>query len=359
MIEQNKCKCTVIPPHVEEQIKKRAPQHWKEEDSKLTQELKEKRKKKSDDIAGARGGGKGKPSNGGGGDTTPSNNADRKVYDCNNRTRLRKGLALSEGGSYTSDDVINTVYDNAGFIRSFFKTYMDWLGYDDQGSDLHLNVHYSRSYNNAFWDGDDMVFGDGDGVIFTNFGNSLDVTAHELTHGVVQFTANLIYNGQPGALNEHMADVFGVAIRQHTEGQTSDPANANWLIGDTIMGPTLQGQAIRNMKNPGTAYDNEYMGKDPQPDHMDGYYYGSSDNYGVHINSGIPNKVFYLASVAFGDTMKSALLWFETLKTMGANDNFDTFKIKLLNKTQQLEGEGKVPTGAVSMIETAFSQVGL
>jgi Zn-dependent metalloprotease len=352
-MEKHTCRCTIIPPHVEEQIKKRAPQHWKEEDSQLTQELKEKRIKKSDDIAGARGGGKGKPKDGGG-DTTPSNEADRKVYDCNNRTRLRKGLALSEGGSYTSDDVINTVYDNAGFIREFYKTALNWLSYDNAGSDLHLNVHFSRNYNNAFWDGDDMVFGDGDGVIFTNFGNSLDVTGHELTHGVVQYTAGLIYNGQPGALNEHMADVFGVAIRQHVEGQSQDPANANWLVGDSIMGPTLQGQAIRNMKEPGTAYDNEYMGQDPQPDHMDGYYYGSGDNYGVHINSGIPNKVFYLMSVDLGDTMVAAKLWFEILKTMGANDNFATFKIKAVEKAMELHG-----AEVELMMMNAFSKVGL
>jgi Zn-dependent metalloprotease len=340
---------------VEEQIKKRAPQHWSDDNEKLTQDLKDKRKKKGDEISSARGGGKGKPSNGGGGGDTPSNNADRKVYDCNNRTRLRKGLSLSEGGSYTNDDVINTVYDNGGFIREFYKTYMNWLSYDNAGSDLHLNVHFSRNYNNAFWDGDDMVFGDGDGVIFTNFGNSLDVTGHELTHGVVQYTAGLIYNGQSGALNEHMADVFGVAIRQQVEGQSSDPLNANWLVGDSIMGPTLQGQAIRNMKAPGTAYNNEYMGQDPQPDHMDNYYYGSGDNYGVHINSGIPNKVFYLVSVSLGDTMLAAKLWFEILKTMVPNDNFETFKIKAINKAIELHGAA---LGEVHMIN-AFNQVGL
>lgn len=352
---KNKHRCTIIPPHVEEEIKKRAPQHWTAEDSKLTKKLKEKRTKKSDEIASARGG-KTKP---GGGGTTPSTNTNRKVYDCNYRTRLRSGLAITEGGSYTSDDVLNKVYDNAGFIREFYKTYMNWVSYDNAGSDLHLNCHYSRNYNNAFWDGDDMVFGDGDGVIFTNFGNSLDVTGHELTHGVVQFTAGLIYNGQPGALNEHMADVFGVAIRQHTEGQSSDPVNANWLIGDTIMGPTLQGQAIRNMKAPGTAYDNQYMGKDPQPDHMDNYYTGSGDNYGVHINSGIPNKVFYLVSIGLGDTMKAALLWFETLKTMISNDNFETFTNKIKSKTQQMEGEGKLPVGTINIVDNAFLQVGL
>lgn len=355
MKEDKQCKCTIIPPFVEEEIKKRFPQPWSEDNNTLSQELKEKRRKKSDVIAGIIGSG-GKAS--GNGATSP-NNSNRKVYNCKNRTRLRSNLTLSEGGNYVTDSVINTVYDNVGFIREFYKTYMNWVSYDNAGSDLHLNCHYARKYNNAFWDGDEMVFGDGDGILFTNFANSLDIAGHELTHGVVQYTANLIYNGQPGALNEHMADVFGVAIRQHTEGQTSDPANANWLIGDTIMGPALQGQAIRNMKAPGTAYDNQYMGKDPQPDHMNNYYYGSSDNYGVHINSGIPNKVFYLVSVGFGDTMKSALLWFETLKTMVSNENFETFKIKLVNKTQQLVSEDKIPADSLTIVNNAFTQVGL
>jgi Zn-dependent metalloprotease len=349
----------MIPPHIVEHIKKNKPEHYSELDAKIDKELRSNRKDKSDDIASAKPDGKGKPGGGNGGGGSSTQNGDRHVYDCRNRTKLRRNLTRFEGDGEVSDQVINNSYDNAGFIREFYKTNFDWVSYDNSNSNLHLNVHYSRSYNNAFWDGDDMVFGDGDGVIFTNFGNSLDVTAHEMTHGVVQFTANLVYQGQPGALNEHMADVFGVVIRQHTEGETSTPETANWLVGDSIMGPTLQGQAIRNMKAPGTAYDNQYMGQDPQPDHMDNYYAGSSDNYGVHINSGIPNKVFYLTSVAFGDTMKSAYLWFETLKTMNSNENFETFKTKTLNKTSELEGLGQVPAGAVAMVEQAFSTVGL
>lgn len=341
---KNKCTCTIIPPFVEEHIKKHFPENQGTLD--IDKELLAKRIKKSDEISSeAR--------------SSVAPIANRFVYNLKNRRILRKNLTRSEGQAPVTDSVINAVYDNAGFIREFYKTQLNWLSYNNANGALHLNVHYSSKYNNAFWDGDEMVFGDGDGIIFTSFGNSLDVTGHELTHGVVQYTANLVYSGQPGALNEHMADAFGVAIRQFTQGQTSDPLNANWLVGDSIMGPTLQGQAIRNMKNPGTAYDNQYMGKDPQPDHMSKYYTGSSDNYGVHINSGIPNKVFYLVSVAFGDTMKAALLWFETLKTMNSNENFATFKSKILTKATQLESENKIPTGSNEMIMTSFASVGL
>jgi Zn-dependent metalloprotease len=120
------------------------------------------------------------------------------------------------------------------------------------------------------------------------------VVAHELTHGVTQHTAGLIYYGQSGALNESMSDVFGTVIQQAIDGKTAD--DADWLIGNDIMGPDLYGEALRSMKAPGSAYDNYIMGKDPQPDHMTRYYHGADDNQGVHINSGIPNKVFYLVS---------------------------------------------------------------
>ena len=159
--------------------------------------------------------------------------------------------------------IVNAVYDNTGKVRDFYKTQYSYNSVDNHGADLILNVHYSNKFNNAFWDGSEMIFGDGDGVIFVNFGNALDVTGHELTHGVVQNTAALVYDSQPGALNEHMADVFGITIKQLDQGQTSAPDTANWLIGDTIMGPTLSGTGYQVFEStPGTAYNNNLLGKD-------------------------------------------------------------------------------------------------
>lgn len=153
--------------------------------------------------------------------------------------------------------------------------------------------------------------------------------------------------------------MFGVTIRQYYDHQTSTPSSANWLVGDSIMGPQLKGQAIRSMKAPGTAYNNKWVGKDPQPDNMSKYYNGSSDNHGVHINSGIPNKVFYLVAMGVNDTLKAALLWFETLKILKPNDNFAIFKTKLIAATQHLINAGKLPANTQIVVQNAFHTVGL
>jgi Zn-dependent metalloprotease len=174
------------------------------------------------------------------------------------------------------------------------------------------SVHYSpngQGFDNAFWDTRQMVYGDG-GDIFDRMTKCIDVVGHELTHGITQFSAGLPYENQSGALNEHFSDVFGVVIRQWTEGQT-DPAAANWLIGDGLL---LNGQALRSMKAPGTANDD-----DPQPDHMSRFMHLPNDEEndygGVHINSGIPNRAFYLAAVAIGAPAweMAARIWYIAL----------------------------------------------
>jgi Zn-dependent metalloprotease len=139
-----------------------------------------------------------------------------------------------------------------------------------------------------------MVFGDGDGVRFNRFTISMDIMAHELTHGVTQSTAQLQYWDQPGALNESISDVFGSLVKQYHGKESVD--EADWLIGERLL--VAEGQALRSLKAPGTAYDNPALGKDPQPAHMDNYVQTVADHAGVHINSGIPNKAFYNVATA-------------------------------------------------------------
>jgi len=131
----------------------------------------------------------------------PKPTTNRQIYDCEHTTNLRKTLKRSEGQSPVSVALVNTAYDNAGKVRDFYFTQYTYQFVGDNHGHIILNIHYSNNYDNAFWDGDEMIFGDGDGVIFTNFVNSLDVTGHEMTHGVVQYTAGLNYDSQPGALN--------------------------------------------------------------------------------------------------------------------------------------------------------------
>ena len=171
-----------------------------------------------------------------------------------------------------------------------------------------------------------MVFGDGDGVLFTDFTKSLDVIAHELTHGVTEFTAGLEYQNQSGALNESMSDVFGSLVKQWARKQTAD--QADWLIGAEIFTPEIDADALRSMKAPGKAYNNAAFGRDPQPDHMSKFVKlpdtDEGDKGGVHINSGIPNKAFYLTAIGIGGYAWEAPghIWYAALKASSAIDQF-------------------------------------
>jgi Zn-dependent metalloprotease len=285
--------------------------------------------------------------------------AARYIYDSKNSWMQRVGNPVrKEGVKAGSDKTVNLVYDFVGDVREYFKKMHDRKSIDDANMDLILNVHYGEKYQNAFWDGDEMTFGDGDGEIFVDFAKSLDVIAHELTHGVVQWEANLEYKGQSGALNEHFADVFGTVITQWVDKQTAK--NADWLIGDEIMGPKLTGEALRSMIEPGTAYDNDLMGKDPQPSHMEFYYSGSDDNYGVHINSGIPNKVFYLVAKEMEiGTKDASMIWYDALKNLWPTANFNDAVKVIVRSAQTLTEKKIVPKGSPQKVRAAFKEVGL
>jgi Zn-dependent metalloprotease len=201
-----------------------------------------------------------------------------------------------------------------------------------------------------------MTYGDGDGAIFIDFTRDPDVIGHELAHGVTQHTAGLNYFSQSGALNESMSDVFGTVVQQAIDGTTAD--NADWLIGNSIMGPELFGEALRSMKAPGTAYDNYLMGKDPQPDHMHQFYYGADDYQGVHINSGIPNKVFYLVATDIG-TDKAAVIWYATLQKLWPSALFEDFAFMVAESARLLTKNGQVPVGTTQTVRAALREVGL
>lgn len=286
----------------------------------------------------------------------PTAAAARQVFDCETKWQQRVKLVRGEGDPAHTDAVVNKVYDFAGVVKDYFKTKFQRNSIDNLGMNLILNIHYGVKYMNAFWDGDEMTFGDGDGKIFVNFANSLDVIAHELAHGITQFTCNLEYYSQSGALNEHFSDVFGTAVTQYFLGQ--DAHTADWLIGDEIMGPDLYGEALRSMRAPGTAYDNPLLGKDPQPDHMDRYYTGPADNQGVHINSGIPNKAFYLTAMEIG-TQEAALIWYTALGKLWRTAKFNDAVNVIVESTRILVRDNKIPLGATQKVRAAFKAVGL
>jgi Zn-dependent metalloprotease len=233
---------------------------------------------------------------------------ERHVYDCERTTDLLKRLARKEGGRKTKDLAVNEAYDHSGTVFRFFEKVFRRASIDNENLPLISSVHYQElegvGYDNAFWNGRQMVYGDGDGVLFNRFTIARDVVGHELTHGVTQYEAALKYERQSGALNEHFSDVFGVLARQWADGD-GDPLAADWSIGKGLFKPSrLRKMSLRSMSAPGTAYDDPELGRDPQPDHMSGYKdlpnTELGDWGGVHVNSGIPNHAFYRAAAAIG-----------------------------------------------------------
>jgi hypothetical protein len=195
-----------------------------------------------------------------------------------------------------------------------------------------------------------MVFGDGDGTVFVGFTSSVDVIGHELTHGVTEKTAALAYEGQSGALNESISDVFGSLVKQRTLGQTAE--QADWLIGADLLAPGVQGVALRSMKAPGTAYDDPRLGKDPQPADMSGYVQTSDDNGGVHINSGIPNRAFHLVATTIGGNAWEApgQVWYDVLtgSSIRPDCDFAAFAGLTVDAAVARFGEGSAEAAAVA-----------
>jgi Zn-dependent metalloprotease len=239
----------------------------------------------------------------------------RTIYDAQRKTSLPGKLIRSEGAKADGDVASAEAYDGAGMTYDFYAKVYSRNSVDDAGLPLDSSIHYGVNYANALWNGRQMIYGDGDGKLFNRFTQSLDIIGHELTHGVTQHTAALVYQDQPGALNESFSDVFGILVKQYTLKQTA--AKSDWLIGAGIFASTVHGVAVRSMKVPGTAYDDKLLGKDPQPAHMKDYKKMTADNGGVHVNSGIPNHAFYLTATLLGGNAWTVAgrIWYDALTT--------------------------------------------
>ncbi|GAA3603988.1 hypothetical protein GCM10022199_04690 [Marihabitans asiaticum] len=244
-----------------------------------------------------------------GGEASP----DRRVHDAGGGQELPGELARAEGDPATGDLATDEAYDGLGATWRFWHEVYGRDSLDADGMAMIGTVHYGQDYGNAFWDGTQMVFGDGDGEIFTRFTASLDVIGHELAHGITELTSGLVYRDQPGALNEHVSDVFGALVKQHSLGQSA--GEADWLIGAELLADGVRGRALRSMSEPGTAYDDPRLGRDPQPGHMRDFVVTAEDNGGVHINSGIPNRAFFLLATTLGGAAweRAGQIWVDTI----------------------------------------------
>lgn len=282
---------------------------------------------------------------------------ERIIYTANNGSSLPGTVVRKEGDPPVSDVAVNEAYDGSG---ATYDLYFDIYGrnsIDGNGLRLDSTVHYQKKYDNAFWDGKQMVYGDGDGDLFNRFTISIDVMGHELTHGVTQYEASLNYSQQPGALNESMSDVFGSLVKQYYLKQSA--ADADWLIGQGLLTANVNGVALRSMKAPGTAYNDPVLGKDPQPAHMKDYVNTISDNGGVHINSGIPNHAFYLIATEIGGNAweKAGQIWYVTLRDkLTATSNFQNCADLTYQTAGELFGTGSLEQNAV---KNGWAGVGL
>jgi Zn-dependent metalloprotease len=209
----------------------------------------------------------------------------RKIYTCNNGTTLPGSLMWSEGGTMTSDTTAQAAYNYSGNVYDYYKTIFNRDSYDNAGSTIISSVHYSTSYNNAYWNGSQMVYGDGDGSQFAPLSKALDVDAHELTHAVTERTAALAYSNESGALNEASSDIMGNSVEAWAKNAGTPNANT-WKVGEDIYTPATSGDALRYMNNP-TA---DGYSKDYYPERIT----GTADHGGVHGNSGIANLAYYL-----------------------------------------------------------------
>ncbi|KCZ73391.1 Zinc metalloprotease (elastase) [Candidatus Methanoperedens nitroreducens] len=287
---------------------------------------------------------------------TPAGEKRRTVYDVKNECCdphspcLPGSLVREEGDPSKGDPSVDEAYDGAGATYDLYREIFERNSIDDRGMRIDSTVHFCQDYNNAFFNGTQMVYGDGDVDIFEPFTRAIDVIGHELTHGVTQYEANLLYAFQSGALNESMSDVFGSLVKQRKLNQTAD--EADWLIGEGLFTSKVNGKALRSMKEPGTAYDDPKLGRDPQPAHMRDVKRLPfwEDNGGVHINSGIPNRAFCITAMEIGGFAweRAGRIWYIALRDrLRRFSNFQDAANKTFLVAGELFGAGSEEQKAV------------
>ena len=272
----------------------------------------------------------------------------RTIYDARNGFDLPGRRVRREGDGRSADRAVNEAFDRVGTALDFLWRTYDRRGIDGAGMRVDTSVHYGVRDSNAMWNGRQLIYGDGDGRYFKRFTSSVDVAAHELAHGVTQCSAALDYHAQAGALNEHFSDVFAALTKQCTLKQAA--SKADWLIGAGLFTKRVNGDAVRSMKRPGTAYDDPILGRDPQPAHMSGYVKTRLDAGGVHINSGIPNRAFYETATLLGGKAweVAGRIWYRALtQKLRMRSTFQNCADATFDAAAELYGRGSEPHQAV------------
>lgn len=248
------------------------------------------------------------------------------IYDARGGTYVPGYRARFEHGDKSSDASANKAFELQAEMRTFLQKVFDRKSIDNKNADLVGTIHYGWHVNNAFWNGHQMIYGDGDGIFFNSF-LSEDIVGHEIFHAVSDNECDLTYEGQSGALDEHLSDVFGVLLRQWRNNASVD--KDSWLLGTELFTDRVNGRALRDMRYPGTAYNDPFFGKDEQAAHMKDFVYTDEDDGGVHYNSGIPNRAFALFATAVGGKAWKVPghIWYEVVTSghLPEDCDFQTF----------------------------------
>lgn len=267
------------------------------------------------------------------------------TYSANNLTRLPGSIVYSTSTVVNDPAAVDAHY-YAGVVYDYYKAKFNRNGLNNNNMTMKSTVHYSRNYVNAFWNGSQMVYGDGDGVQSLALSGGLDVIGHEMTHGVDSYEANLVYANQSGALSESMSDAFGTLIEFYAQSSKSD-----YLIGEDIWTPNTPGDALRSMADP-TLYGD--------PDNMADYKYlpnnSAGDYGGVHTNSGIPNKAFYLTATnsAIGIAKAEQIYYRALCNYLTSSSDFSAARAALAQAAADLYGSTEV-----NAVNSAWTAVGV
>lgn len=264
------------------------------------------------------------------------------------------GVEVESKNKFFDDKAAVDAHVNAGKVYDYYKKTFNRDSFDDKGAKLISSVHVGESWNNAAWNGVQMMYGDGDGTTFIPLSAGLDVIGHELTHAVTEHAANLVYQNESGALNESISDIMGVMVEKKS-----------WDIGADIYTPDKPGDALRSLKDP-ASIPNPLKPSEGYPDHYSKRYTGTADNGGVHINSSINNKAAYLVSdggehygvkvTGVGREATEKIYYRALTKYLTANSDFKMMRQAALQSAEDLYGEN---SKAVQAVAKAYDAVGV
>ncbi len=256
------------------------------------------------------------------------------------------GKEIVSGTSVFNEPAAVDAHANAQAVYDYYSKTFGRDSFDQNGARITSTVHVGKQWNNAAWNGVQMVYGDGDGSKFKPLSGSLDIVAHEITHAVTQYSAGLLYQGEPGALNESISDIMGAMADRD-----------DWEIGEDVYTPGIAGDSLRSLEDPS---------KQGNPDHYSNRYTGTEDYGGVHINSSIHNKAAYLLAeggVHHGVQVEgigreaSEQIYYRALTYyVTASTDFSMMKQAAIEAANDLYGEGSKQSASV---EKAYEAVGI